>query len=83
MSRGRVPNVNASLIREARMLYQQFFAGRPNLTLRTPATPKAPVLKCGFRCSQDALYVINGWSVCRLHEGKARGASNRPNFPGE
>lgn len=86
MSRGRVPNVNASLIHEVRMLAQHFLAGRQLHSYAAPFTEmrkkKAPVLRCGF-CIKDALFVINGWSVCVVHEDKARGATNTPRFPGE
>lgn len=98
MPRGRVPNVNASLIHEARMLFQQFFTGRQEnnyalkiaeaqaRTLRPPAICMHPVLKCALCTSVEpanAEFVINGHSVCAVHKAKAQGATNRPRFPGE
>lgn len=96
MSRRHIPNVNASLIHEARMLFQQFFNGRQenryslkiaeaNARSRTASVCTHPALKCGLCMGtpKDAHFIINGQSVCLEHEMKARGASNRPRFPGE
>jgi hypothetical protein len=87
MSRSRMThNVNASLIHEARMILQQLLAGREIASWRPKASKSQPVMKCGL-CTggiiRDAIFVINGWSVCVVHEEKARGASNRPKFPGD
>lgn len=88
MSRGRMPNVNASLLHEVRMFAQHFLAGRQTTFPSSPffqARAKActhTILSCIF-CTKDAKFVINGQSVCVVHEVKARGASNRPRFPGE
>jgi hypothetical protein len=87
MSRGygRVPNVNASLIHEGRMILQQFLGNRQeNYYARKVAEAKAgapkpavcthPVLKCCF-CVQppsDAEFIINGYSVCSKHETQAK-----------
>jgi hypothetical protein len=86
MPRGRMThNVNASLIHEARMILQHFLAGREVTSWRPKASKTEPVLKCGL-CTgiiRPAIFVINGWSVCTVHEEKARDATNRPRFPGE
>lgn len=94
MSRSRGPNVNASLIHEARMLFQQFLSGRQPNFYSVPFSEKRskppvclhPVLKCGLCTGIEprvAEFVINGFSVCVIHADKARGATNRPRFPGE
>lgn len=86
--RGNFPNVNASLIHEARMLFQQFIGGRQenyySMKIAEAQAKAHPLiaLKCAF-CATDAVRIINGQSVCVNHEAKARGASNRPLFPGE
>lgn len=71
--------INASLIREARMIYQNIFG-------RAPAGPKAksaslhfPTLKCGFcitvrkRKPEDAITVVNGQACCHDHMYYAQG----------
>lgn len=91
MPRGRMThNVNASLLHELRMLAQHFMGGRQaggfssafsNVRAKAPIC-EHPVLECSF-CSKTAIKIINGQSVCVIHEDKARFASNRPKFPGD
>lgn len=94
MPRSRGPNVNASLIHEVRMFAQQFFGGRPSNLHSAPFAENRtrppvclhPVLKCALCTGIEprfAEFVINGFSVCVVHADKARGATNRPRFPGE
>jgi hypothetical protein len=93
MARRPIPNVNASLIHEARMLFQQFFGGRSDnyysmrvaeaqAKAQRPVVCTHTVLKCSF-CGgvpNDAAFVINGYSACPGHEAKARSATNTPRF---
>jgi len=68
-------NVNASLIREVRMIAQQFFRSRDNVAFWESWSPKprVAVLKCGFCIrnmdgkQRDAVAVIEGYSVCTHH----------------
>lgn len=82
MSRGRVPNVNASLLHELRMVIQQFIGGRQEnyysmriAEARAKAQP-APTLKCSFCVGvpADAVFIVNGHSVCARHKTQAQTA---------
>jgi hypothetical protein len=93
MSRGRIThNVNASLIHEARMIIQQFLGGRQEnyysmkiaeaqaKVQQRPPVCLHTVLRCSF-CDgtpAEAKFVINGYSACGAHEGKARSTTNTP-----
>lgn len=75
--RSNVPNVNASLIREVRMIAQQFFRHKNFFEPRYQA-PKIPALKCCFcrdvkKKPQEATEVIQGYSVCPNHASYVRG----------
>lgn len=88
MSRRPTPTVNASLIHEARMIIQQFFTHRQAIrTVAGISRPQRPVcnhvtLKCSF-CTAEAHAVINGHSVCGLHENRARGINITVNNPSQ
>ena len=91
MARRPVPSVNASLIHEARMLFQQFLGGRQEnyysmriAEAKAQAKPQRavcthPVLKCCFcvEAPVDAYVVINGYSVCEQHEVQARNKASQ------
>lgn len=83
MSRNGIPTqLNASLIREVRMIAQQFFRSRENTGFwngyhgKTSATPEAPALKCA-RCVglkrrgqtkvNDAITLFEGTALCEDH----------------
>lgn len=96
MARRPIPTVNASLIHEARMLFQQFFGGRQEnyysmkiaearakSAARTTLICTHQVMKCSLCTSvepRDAEFVINGYSVCAVHKAKAQSATNTPRF---
>lgn len=78
--RSNIPNVNASLIREVRMIVQQFFRHKESATFweSKPPRPQVAVLKCSFcvdirKRPLDADTVINGYAVCPKHARYVRG----------
>lgn len=74
MARGRYvgPNVNASLIREVRMVAQQFFGHRQKPLFETvQATLKCIFcLKEGNLRPKDAITIADGQAVCSGHATK-------------
>lgn len=73
-----VPNVNASLIREVRMIINQFFRHKESETFwgSRASKPQIAVLKCGV-CMEfsnrpkDAITVYDGTAMCQPHAGVA------------
>jgi hypothetical protein len=80
MSRTRVPNVNASLLREIRMAYQLVF-GKQELKQSASARSESPMLKCCFCLNvrknepSPAITVLNGQAVCHDHMYYVQGGS--------
>lgn len=74
------PNVNASLIREIRMIAQQLFRHK-NLS-KSEKTAPAPVLRCG-ECMKvtsrliPAVTIYNGTAVCLNHVSITMAPRNR------
>lgn len=62
--------INASLIREARMIYQNIFGRGPAGNVRSESMP---TLKCAFcivirkRKPENAITTVNGQAVCHDH----------------
>lgn len=77
--RGTPVYINASLIREARMIYQNLFGGRAPGPQAKSATMHFPTLKCGFcivvrkKRPEDAITVVNGHACCHDHMYYAQG----------
>lgn len=71
--------INASLIREARMIYQHLFGRPPGQSKAQSASMHFPALKCGFcivvrkKRPEDALTIVNGQAVCHDHMYHAQG----------
>lgn len=65
-------NVNASLIREVRMIATRFFETRPS-TPRLRSVPTLPSLLCNLCLHElrnkpkDAVTIVNGQAVCMEH----------------
>lgn len=75
MSYRKAPHMNASLIREVRMIAQQFFQTKRDETFwgsRSPAPKAAPALKCVVclresSVARNAVTICNGNAVCQQH----------------
>lgn len=77
MPRNRnVPNVNASLIREVRMIAQQFFRSKDSQAFWGRHAPTPPPAAFRLKCSQcmettsepqTAVTVYNGNALCEKH----------------
>lgn len=79
MSRSGIPpQINASLIREARMIFKTFMAHRTTDRFNSAnygkqSTPQVISLTCSFclksekRVPEPAITVTNGNAVCHLH----------------
>lgn len=70
--------INASLIREARMIYQNVFGRAPGPQPKSAAM-HFPTVKCGFciivrkKRPEDALTIVNGHACCHDHMYYAQG----------
>lgn len=73
--RSNVPNVNASLIREIRMIAQQFFRHKDTEAFLGSRSQKpsiavlkcAPCLRANRKKPHDAITIDNGRAVCEEH----------------